>query len=185
MSQPPTTKIVRCCHCRGMMRVAARALSVFCPHCQKRATLESLRLLGSHPGKQLATCGDILVETASQLNLEITANNVVVRGRVQGSITANECVEVASTGRVIGDVTAHKIIVRDGGVIQGLCRMTRNEQPAGPSKDRQEQVGFRSQSVDRDSLAGGQSVPHRDESGPTAPKRVEPNPRQIRSIRLD
>lgn len=124
MSDAAATKIMRCCHCRGMMRVASRALSVFCPHCQKRVTLESLRIVGSHPGKSLATCGDILVEPASQLNLELTGNNILIRGRVRGSVTANGLLEVAPTGRVIGDVRAAKIVVRDGGVIQGRCEMT-------------------------------------------------------------
>ena len=64
------------------MRVAAKALSVFCPHCQKRATLESLRIVGTHPGRTLSTCGDILVEAASQLNVEIVANNVTIKGGV-------------------------------------------------------------------------------------------------------
>ena len=105
------------------MRVAAKALSVFCPHCQKRATLESLRIVGTHPGRTLSTCGDILVEAASQLNVEIVANNVTIKGRVNGPVSANECLEVESTGRIYGDVKAAKLIVRDGGVIQGRIEM--------------------------------------------------------------
>lgn len=133
MSEAPTTKIVRCCHCRGMMRVSARALSVFCPHCQKRATLEDLRVAGTHPGRFLATCGDILVERTSILNLEIVARNVVVHGRVCGPVTGQESVVVGPTGRVIGDVRAPKIMVQDGGVIQGQCEvLSRN--PVGSPK---------------------------------------------------
>ncbi|MCA9255074.1 MAG: polymer-forming cytoskeletal protein [Phycisphaerales bacterium] len=128
MSDQPATRIVRCCHCRGMMRVAARALSVFCPHCQKRVTLESLRIVGSHPGRTLATCGDIIVEPASLLNLEITANNVVIRGRVNGSVIANGRLEVASTGQVYGNVKAARIIVEEGGIIQGRCEMAPSPQ---------------------------------------------------------
>jgi len=124
MGDQQSARIVRCCHCRGMMRVAARALSVFCPHCQKRVTLESLRIIGSHPGRTLATCGDITVEPASQLNIEITANNVIVRGRVNGPVNANGRLEVASTGEIYGNVRAARIIVEEGGVIQGRCEMT-------------------------------------------------------------
>lgn len=136
MSEGPPSKIVRCCHCRGMMRVSARALSVFCPHCQKRATLENLRVAGTHPGRFLATCGDILVERTSILNLEIVAKNVVIRGRVCGAVSAQESVEIGPTGRVIGDVRAPKIVVRDGGVIQGQCEVlsgsvATDPQPAG------------------------------------------------------
>ncbi|MCG8403846.1 MAG: polymer-forming cytoskeletal protein [Phycisphaerales bacterium] len=124
MSDGSSNRIVRCCHCRGMMRVAARALSVFCPHCQKRVTLESLRIVGAHPGKTLATCGDILIEQTSQLNIEISANNVIVSGRVRGSVSANESIEVTPTGQVFGDVKAATIVVQEGGVIQGKCQIT-------------------------------------------------------------
>ena len=132
MSEGPPSKIVRCCHCRGMMRVSSRALSVFCPHCQKRATLEDLRVAGTHPGRFLATCGDILVERTSILNLEIVAKNVVIRGRVCGAVSAQESVLVGPTGRVIGDVRAPKIVVQDGGVIQGQCEVLSQKPATAP-----------------------------------------------------
>ena len=126
-----------------MMRVAARALSVFCPHCQKRVTLESLRIVGAHPGKTLATCGDILIESTSQLNIEISANNVIVRGRVRGSVSANDAIEVASTGHVIGDVKAAKIVVQEGGVIQGKCQIT----PLAPVKQTEDSAESQNQEL--------------------------------------
>lgn len=174
MSDQPATRIVRCCHCRGMMRVAARALSVFCPHCQKRVTLESLRIVGSHPGRTLSTCGDIIVEPASLLNLEITANNVVIRGRVNGSVVANGRLEVASTGQVYGNVKAARIIVEEGGIIQGRCEMAPSPQavrrPAQePEPDRNGQT---EPSPDREAEL---------ENATAASER----PRQIRPISLD
>ncbi|MFQ5501640.1 MAG: polymer-forming cytoskeletal protein [Phycisphaerae bacterium] len=184
MKSGANTRIVRCCNCGGMMRVAARALSVFCPHCHKRITLENLRIIGSHPGKTLATCGDILVEPSTTLNLEITANNVIVRGRVRGSIRANASVEVTPTGRVVGDVKAPKIIVREGGVIQGRCEMTAPlEQLTGsaPAGDDDQPIPNR---MDAD--------PHTPPSTPPSPTdqedvRKNPTtsaPRQIRPIQL-
>ena len=185
MRKETATRIVRCCHCKGMMRVAAKAISVFCPHCQKRVTLESLRVVGSHPGRTLATCGDILVEPGSLLNLEITADNVIVRGRVCGSVSANETIEVTSTGQIIGDVKARKIIVRDGGVIQGHCIMTPvNSQPgqdgAGPSRPQatSNPANVFTQPSQNDSMRSHS----RAAAGPTP---LEPPPRQVRPIQLD
>ncbi len=111
------------------MRVSARALSVFCPHCQKRASLESLRIIGSHPGKALATCGDIFIEATANLNLAVYANNVLILGRIRGPVFANETVEVGPSARVFGDIKACKIIVRDGALIEGRCVMTQSISP--------------------------------------------------------
>lgn len=132
MNPASKSKIVRCVNCRGMMRVPVRALSVFCPHCQKRVELESLRITGSHPGRRLATCGDIVIETTGWLNAEVVATNVMILGRVRGPIVASKYVEVGPKAHVVGDILAPKIVVREGAVIQGSCRMTRpiEERPA-------------------------------------------------------
>lgn len=180
------TQIVRCCHCSGMMRVAARALSVFCPHCQKRVTLESLRIVGAHPGRSLVTCGDILVERSSQLNLEIKANNILIRGRVRGSVSASGILEVGETGRVIGDVRAQKVIVRDGGVIQGRCEMTllpAVEAPECDPADNDERPSDASGSTEGDSWTV--PVPSRGGAARLTPLPAPPSPEQIRPIRLD
>ena len=105
------------------MKVSAKALSVFCPHCQKRAQLESMRIIGSHPGKTLATCGDIIIESTAKLNLAISANNVYIQGRIRGPVVANETVEVGPTGQVFGSIKAAKLVVQHGAVIEGKCEM--------------------------------------------------------------
>jgi cytoskeletal protein CcmA (bactofilin family) len=167
-----------------MMRVAARALSVFCPHCQKRVTLESLRIVGSHPGRSLVTCGDILVEPSSQLNLEIKANNVVIQGRVRGSVMASGVIEVGATGRVIGDVRAQKVIVRDGGVLQGRCEMTLlpavDASESDPAGDQQAGGG---DSTEENTLTD--PIPSRGAAARPSPLPAPPSPEQIRPIRLD
>lgn len=181
MSEAPASKIVRCCHCRGMMRVSARALSVFCPHCQKRATLEDLRIAGTHPGRFLATCGDILVERTSILNLEIVAKNVVVQGRVCGPVTGQESVVVGPTGRVIGDVRAPKIVVQDGGVIQGQCEVlsqhpAASPKPTGPATN--EPASQAAASAPAPAPSGAQDPP----TSPVTPRKP---PAQIRPIQWE
>ncbi len=106
------------------MRVSARALSVSCPHCRRVVSLTDLRIVGSHPGKTLATCGDIRIEATARLQVEVIARKITVLGRVRGPVTASESVEVGSTGYVMGDIRAPKIVVQEGGVIQGNCTMT-------------------------------------------------------------
>lgn len=114
------------------MRVSAKAMSVFCPHCQKRAPLETLRITGSHPGKTLSTCGDIYIEPTAKLHLEITGARVFVQGRVRGTVNAAELIEIGPTGRVEGAVRAPKIVVQDGGVIEGRCEVSRRPETDPP-----------------------------------------------------
>jgi cytoskeletal protein CcmA (bactofilin family) len=100
-------------------------MSVFCPHCQKRAPLESLTITGSHPGKTLMTCGDVLVAATARLHVELFASRVTIHGRVRGPVVANELVEVFPTGQVIGDISAPRLVVHDGAVIEGRCELIR------------------------------------------------------------
>jgi cytoskeletal protein CcmA (bactofilin family) len=111
------------------MRVSARALSVFCPHCHKGISLEDLRIVGSHPGKMLATCGDIVVESSARLYLTVIGKNVKVLGKIKGPVSGEESVEVGATGQVVGDIRSPKIIVREGGVIQGKCQIVTQKAP--------------------------------------------------------
>jgi cytoskeletal protein CcmA (bactofilin family) len=132
-------QIVRCYHCRGMMKVSAKALSVFCPHCQKRVNLENLRIVGTHPGKDLATCGDIVIEHTARLQVPVFGRNVTVHGRVKGAIRALQAIEVGPTGHVIGDIRARKIVVRDGAKIEGKCEILPPEpRPTQPAETGQE-----------------------------------------------
>jgi cytoskeletal protein CcmA (bactofilin family) len=112
-----------------MMRVAARALSVFCPHCNKRASLEDFRVSGPHPGKTLTTCGNIRIEPAARVHVAIQASRVTILGTICGPVVALESVEVGQSGRVIGNIRAPRIVVREGGLIEGRCEMTRSPAP--------------------------------------------------------
>lgn len=172
MSTATNTKIARCCHCRGMMRVTARALSVFCPHCHTRVTLEDLRIVGSHPGKRLATAGDILVEATARLNLELVGNRILIHGRIKGPVHASEYVEIGPTGQVVGDVHAPKLVVRDGGIMQGRFERLAISAPTdrtAPSEvvtiDAAEQPAVVVQEVSEPSTAGIRPMPLRPPPG--------------------
>jgi cytoskeletal protein CcmA (bactofilin family) len=52
----------------------------------------------------------------------------IVGGRIQGTVIASDRVEVQGGSTVQGDVTTRKLIVQEGGEINGLVRMT--ETPA-------------------------------------------------------
>ena len=70
---------------------------------------------GEIDGKEI-TIGESAVATA-----QIRADSVVVCGKVKGEITATQRIEIRSTGKIIGNITAPKLIVQDGAIFEGQC----------------------------------------------------------------
>ncbi len=64
------------------------------------------------------TIGESAVATA-----QIRAESIVVSGKVKGDITATDRIELRATAKVIGDITAPKVIVHEGAVLEGHCSM--------------------------------------------------------------
>lgn len=83
---------------------------------------ENFRIDGILKGKILSGKGLIVGETG-EIEADIEVNSVAVNGRVKGSIKAKERIEIFSKGRVIGSVTAPKLIIEEGAFFQGSCQM--------------------------------------------------------------
>lgn len=54
---------------------------------------------------------------------EVHAKTVVVVGKVTGNVTASERIEIQATGLVNGDVSAPRLIVQEGAVVNGSIEM--------------------------------------------------------------
>ena len=54
---------------------------------------------------------------------EVHAKTVVVVGKVTGNVIATERIEIQATGLVNGDVSAPKLIVQEGAVVNGSIEM--------------------------------------------------------------
>jgi cytoskeletal protein CcmA (bactofilin family) len=79
----------------------------------------------------------LIVGDRGVVNATIRAGGVVVIGEVVGNILATERVELRGTARVFGDVEAPVIVVEEGVLFEGHCRMvkTRPEETPAPSRD--------------------------------------------------
>ena len=74
--------------------------------------------------------GILVVDEEAVVEANINASKVVIRGSVKGDVTASEKVEVAITGKLVGNVTAPEIFMETGCIFNGRCTMTgRNPQP--------------------------------------------------------
>ena len=68
----------------------------------------------------------VIMEGQSYLKGNINASGVVIAGYVEGNITAKEVVEVKSTGQVRGDLATTKLVVLEGGFVEGNVSMQKD-----------------------------------------------------------
>jgi cytoskeletal protein CcmA (bactofilin family) len=73
---------------------------------------------------EIVTQGLLVIDEEAVVDANINASRVIIRGAVKGDVTAAEKVEVAVTGRLVGNVRAPEIFMETGCVFNGRCTMT-------------------------------------------------------------
>jgi cytoskeletal protein CcmA (bactofilin family) len=80
---------------------------------------EDLFVDGPIEGKLNLANGSLTVGPNGHIKADITAREVVVRGRVDGKIVGHERVQLWSTGQVLGEVQTQRLAIEDGAVLRG------------------------------------------------------------------
>jgi cytoskeletal protein CcmA (bactofilin family) len=84
---------------------------------------EDLVIEGRVEGKITLTGFVVTIGQAGKVSAEIHAKCVVVGGLVEGDINADERVEVASTGTVMGNIRSPRVALMDGARFKGSIDM--------------------------------------------------------------
>ncbi len=93
----------------------------------------SFRIDGSFKGT-INSESTLIVGENGKIEAEIKIGYIVVNGEIKGNIQAREKVEINSTGRVIGSVTAPKLVVEEGAYLETSCQ-TSDELPPPPEPE--------------------------------------------------
>ena len=80
---------------------------------------EDLTISGSVSGPVVVDSHRLFVTHGASVIGDISADAITIAGTVTGRVAATELVEVLASAQVDGDVTAPRIAVRDGAVIDG------------------------------------------------------------------
>ncbi len=80
---------------------------------------EDLFVDGPIEGKLQLTNGSLTVGPNGTVKADVTAREVIVRGRIEGKIAGRERVQLWSTGCVIGEVQTQRLAIEDGAVLRG------------------------------------------------------------------
>ena len=91
-----------------------------------------LRIDGDFEGT-IRTSGKVLVGLNGRARCNIYAETAVVGGIVEGHIFCTEKLILLSTGMVLGSVASPRLVVEEGVILNGTCRISR---PQPDSVDR-------------------------------------------------
>jgi cytoskeletal protein CcmA (bactofilin family) len=72
----------------------------------------------------------VLVAKGGEVEGDIITREAIVGGEVRGSIQAHERVEIQTTSVVHGDITTTRLLVQEGGELNGVLRMGEAAQAA-------------------------------------------------------
>ncbi len=75
----------------------------------------------------IVTEDTLIVGEQARIDAEITCGTVVVRGEVNGNLTAKSLVELHQTAKVHGDLDAPSLVVEKGAILEGAVRMEHHE----------------------------------------------------------
>jgi len=65
----------------------------------------------------------VLVGKGGEVEGDVISREAIIGGEVRGSIRADERIEIQSTSVVHGDIAAKRLLVQEGGEINGVVRM--------------------------------------------------------------
>jgi cytoskeletal protein CcmA (bactofilin family) len=72
----------------------------------------------------------LIVGEKGVINANINGGCVLIRGEVVGNVVATERVELLGNARVFGDVEAPVVVIEEGVLFEGHCRMTKTRPEA-------------------------------------------------------
>jgi cytoskeletal protein CcmA (bactofilin family) len=68
----------------------------------------------------------VVISEKASLKGDIVAKGIIVSGRVEGNLKAEEIVEIKSKGQIFGDISANKLSIVEDGIFSGRVSMERD-----------------------------------------------------------
>lgn len=101
---------------------------------------EDLTIDGRVEGKIDLREHNLTIGPNGKIKADLFAKTIVVAGEVSGNANAAERVEIAPTGRLIGNIAAPRITIADGAHFKGSVDMERGAEARSPGSTRTPEI---------------------------------------------
>ena len=82
-----------------------------------------IRIDGQFKG-ELHVSGTLTVGADAIIEADIYAPHIAIAGKIHGNIFAEKRLEILAPAKVLGKIEAPKVLIDDGAVFEGSCRMS-------------------------------------------------------------
>jgi len=90
----------------------------------------SARIEGNVDG-EIQCHGTLTIGERAEVRAKISADVIVIRGKVEGNVVAKEKVELVAPARLFGDIDTPRLVITEGVVFDGDCTMGVARQKGG------------------------------------------------------
>ena len=95
-----------------------------------------LRVDGHLSGRVSSQDGTLIVSTGGQVDADVEVSIAQIYGTVVGNVTATKRIELGRVAKVTGDIQTPALVIENGAVFEGSCRMQqiKDEQAKGEAR---------------------------------------------------
>ncbi len=113
----------------------ARGLTAFLDEgseIEGKYTFSGVALLNGKFKGEIVSTDTLIIGEKGVVNATIRVGAAIVSGEVVGGLLATERVEMKKSARVFGDVEAPVVVIEEGVLFEGHCRMTQERRVEAP-----------------------------------------------------
>ncbi|MEO7117903.1 MAG: polymer-forming cytoskeletal protein [Candidatus Limnocylindrales bacterium] len=95
----------------------------------KLKTSRGVRILGTIDGS-IESASHVHIEQSAKVTADVTAEEVIIAGQYSGKLICRQRLEVMPTGRVSGTIETVKLMLHEGGYVDGELHMQKSTEAA-------------------------------------------------------
>jgi len=88
-----------------------------------KLTFEGTVQINGHFTGEIFSEGTLVVGEGALIEARVDVGSIVIKGKVQGEIVANDRIEMHHGAEVRGNITARTLVVEEGVIFDGNCQM--------------------------------------------------------------
>ena len=99
-----------------------------------------LRVDGRFSGRITSGTGTLIVGAGGQVDANVEVSVAQIHGVVNGDIIAGQRIELGRAAKLSGNIQTPSLVIEQGAVFEGSCKMVQLKAAAGPKVERKDNV---------------------------------------------